>query len=72
MLYTLQDYSDIIFTGYDYKLPENINAIITKLVAEIGVVIKNDSHILENNNNVASENLLRMNAFCLINTENNS
>ena len=36
MKYTLQDYSEITFTGYDYKLPDGVNAIIKKLVSEFG------------------------------------
>ena len=36
MQYTIQDFSDIIFTGYDYSLPENVNLIIKKLILEFG------------------------------------
>lgn len=37
MRYSLQEYSDIIFAGYDYSLPENVNSIIKKLIVEFGV-----------------------------------
>jgi hypothetical protein len=36
MKYTLQEYSELIFAGYDYKLPDGVNAIIKKLVTEFG------------------------------------
>lgn len=39
MRYTLQDYSDIMFTGCNYKLPENTENIIQNLTKELGVVI---------------------------------
>ena len=39
MRYTLQDYSDILFTGYNYKLPDNNQTIINNLTKELGVVI---------------------------------
>jgi hypothetical protein len=39
MRYTLQDYSDILFTGYNYQLPENTQNIINNLTKELGVVI---------------------------------
>jgi hypothetical protein len=45
MRYTLQDYSEIIFSGYDYKLPNNINAIIKKLVDEFGTVTQSESRV---------------------------
>jgi hypothetical protein len=48
MKYTLQDYSDIIFAGYDYKLPENVNVAIKKLVAEFGVTEKRSSDNTDN------------------------
>jgi hypothetical protein len=38
MKYTLQDYSEVIFTGYDYKLPDNVNFIIKKLITEFGTI----------------------------------
>lgn len=39
MRYTLQDYSDVLFTGYNYELPENTQNIIKNLTKELGVVI---------------------------------
>jgi hypothetical protein len=39
MRYTLQDYSDVLFTGCNYKLPENTVIIINNLTKELGVVI---------------------------------
>jgi len=39
MRYTLQDYSDVLFTGYKYDLPENTQNIIKNLTKELGVVI---------------------------------
>ena len=39
MRYTLQDYSDVLFTGYIYELPENTQNIIKNLTKELGVVI---------------------------------
>ena len=39
MRYTLQDYSDVLFTGYKYELPENTQNIIKNLTKELGVVI---------------------------------
>jgi len=39
MRYTLQDYSDVLFTGCNYKLPENTVNIINNLTKELGVVI---------------------------------
>jgi hypothetical protein len=39
MRVTLQDYSDILFTGYTYQLPENVSNIIKNLTKELGVVI---------------------------------
>ena len=39
MRYTLQDYSDILFTGYHYQLPDNTQTIINNLTKELGVVI---------------------------------
>lgn len=39
MRYTLQDYSDVLFTGYKYELPENTQNIIVNLTKELGVVI---------------------------------
>jgi hypothetical protein len=39
MRYTLQDYSDVLFTGYKYELPEKTQNIIVNLTKELGVVI---------------------------------
>jgi len=39
MRYTLQDYSDVLFSGYSYKLPENVNGIIASLTKEFGTVV---------------------------------
>jgi hypothetical protein len=39
MRYTLQDYSDVLFTGYTYTLPDNTQNIIKNLTKELGVVI---------------------------------
>ena len=39
MRFTLQDYSDILFTGYAYQLPDNVTNIIKNLTNELGVVI---------------------------------
>jgi hypothetical protein len=36
MRYTIQDYSDIVFAGYEYSLPDNINSIIQFLTLEFG------------------------------------
>ena len=43
MRYTLQDYSEIVFSDYDYKLPDNVNATIKKLVDEFGTVMHTES-----------------------------
>ena len=37
MLYSLQHYSDITFSGYNYTLPDTVNAIIAILVKDLGV-----------------------------------
>lgn len=37
MLYSLQHYSDITFSGYNYTLPDTVNAIIAVLVKDLGV-----------------------------------
>jgi hypothetical protein len=47
-MYTLQDYSDIIFTGYDYKLPENITTIIKNLVTDLGVTTSSENQSIDN------------------------
>jgi hypothetical protein len=39
MKYTLQDFTDIVFSGYDYKLPETTVSVIQKLVGDIGVTM---------------------------------
>jgi hypothetical protein len=49
MKYTLQDYSELVFTGYDYKLPDGVNAIIKKLVAEFGTSPVQESRTADNN-----------------------
>jgi hypothetical protein len=36
--YNLDDYNNIIFSGYDYVLPENIVNIIKKLTTELGII----------------------------------
>ena len=38
MRYTLQDYSDVLFSGFNYKLPENVNSIIAELTKEFGAI----------------------------------
>lgn len=38
MYYSLQDYTDIVFSGYQYALPENVIHIISKLTTELGVI----------------------------------
>jgi len=35
--YSLEDYTNIIFSGYEYKLPENILTIIKKLTIDLGI-----------------------------------
>jgi hypothetical protein len=52
MRYTLQDYSDILFTGYSYNLPDNVTTIITTLTKELGVSIseRNESYDNDNDN----------------------
>jgi len=37
MRYSIQDYNDIVFAGYDYKLPESTSEIIKTIVLELGV-----------------------------------
>jgi hypothetical protein len=37
MKYTLQDFNDIVFSGYDYKLPEIVINTINKLLVETGI-----------------------------------
>ena len=49
MRYTLQDYSDILFSGVTYKLPENISSIIAGLTKELGVV---ESDTVERTNRI--------------------
>jgi hypothetical protein len=39
MKYTLQDFTDTVFSGYDYKLPDSTVSIIQKLVGDIGVTL---------------------------------
>jgi len=50
MKYTMQDYSDIFFTGFTYKLPENTNIIIKKLTGEI-IITSTDTNNENNNMN---------------------
>jgi hypothetical protein len=38
--YNLENYKNIIFSGYEYKLPENIITIINNLSNELGVTFK--------------------------------
>jgi hypothetical protein len=49
MKYTLQDYSELIFIGYDYKLPDNVNRIIKKLVYEFGISPAQEIRTIDNN-----------------------
>jgi hypothetical protein len=35
--YSLQDYINIAFKGYDYKLPENVSQTLSSLVKELGI-----------------------------------
>jgi hypothetical protein len=53
MRYTLQDFNDIIFNGYDYTLPDNVKATIKKLSLEFGnaTVISITETVKENNKN---------------------
>jgi hypothetical protein len=37
MRYTLQDYSNVLFSGFNYKLPDDISSIIERLTKELGV-----------------------------------
>ena len=37
MKYTLQDFNDIAFSGYDYKLPEIVLNKIKNLITELGI-----------------------------------
>jgi len=39
MRYTLQDYSDVLFSGCSYKLPENVDTIIASLTKEFGTMV---------------------------------
>ena len=38
MRYTLQDYSDVLFSGFTYKLPDNVSSIVGELTKELGVI----------------------------------
>jgi len=49
MKYTLQDYSELLFTGYDYKLPDNVNSIIKRLVSEFGTSPTQEVRTLDGN-----------------------
>jgi hypothetical protein len=49
MKYTLQDYSELRFAGYDYKLPDGVNAIIKKLVAEFGTSSTQEARTVDGN-----------------------
>jgi len=48
MKYTLQYYSELIFSGYDYKLPDTVNSIIKKLVVEFGSTPVQESRAVDN------------------------
>jgi hypothetical protein len=37
MRYTLQDYSNVLFSGFNYKLPDDISSTIERLTKELGV-----------------------------------
>jgi hypothetical protein len=41
--YNIDNYKDIIFSGYEYKLPENILDIINNLSNELGITFKEKS-----------------------------
>ena len=41
--YNLDNYKNIIVSGYDYKLPETIINIITNLSNELGVTFKENT-----------------------------
>ena len=38
MRYTLQDYSDVLFSGFNYKLPDDVSFIVAELTKEFGVI----------------------------------
>lgn len=48
MRYTSQDYSDIIFNGYDYSLPEGVKEIIQVLSSEYASFTSNESQTRDN------------------------
>jgi hypothetical protein len=48
MRYTLQDYSDVIFAGNDYILPDNTNSIIKNLILELGVSSNTETYKIDN------------------------
>lgn len=49
MQYTLNSYSDILFSGYDYSLPEHIISVINKLVSDLGVPLTEQRPVQDDN-----------------------
>jgi len=66
MKYSLQDFNDIIFSGYDYKLPELVMNKISKLVTETGITINSktqpDSSSTENTDTKYKKSYFNSNA----------
>ena len=48
MRFALQDYSDILFSGYNYKLPDNVDVIIARLIKEFGASVPEKTDVLDN------------------------
>jgi len=54
--YNLDNYKNIIVSGYEYKLPENIISIINTLSSDLGVTMKENVKYPSNSDEYPSEN----------------
>lgn len=54
--YSLDNYKNIIVSGYEYKLPETIINIITKLSNELGVAFKENTKTTNSQEEIIGEN----------------